>query len=146
MNENAEEFHGSKVAVFIEDRLVVMLRDDRPDIPYPNMWDFPGGGREGDETPEQTAIRETYEEIGLMLEPQTLVGKSEYFTPRGNRLFFFAAHLSADKGRGVQLGEEGQRLELMGVEEFLALPEAIDFMKTKLSDYLRARGQEVVNP
>lgn len=27
-------------------------------------WDFPGGGRDGDETPEQTALREMVEEIG----------------------------------------------------------------------------------
>lgn len=30
----------------------------------PGCWDFPGGGQEGDETAEQTAIRETREEIG----------------------------------------------------------------------------------
>jgi 8-oxo-dGTP pyrophosphatase MutT (NUDIX family) len=33
-----------------------------PDCPA--CWDFPGGGQEGEETAEQTAIRETREEIG----------------------------------------------------------------------------------
>jgi len=31
---------------------------------YPNKWAWPGGRLEGDETPEQTAVRETIEEIG----------------------------------------------------------------------------------
>jgi len=32
----------------------------------PGMWDFPGGGQEGDETAEQTAMREAREEIGFV--------------------------------------------------------------------------------
>ena len=32
----------------------------------PGCWDFPGGGSEGDETAEQTAIREAREEIGTL--------------------------------------------------------------------------------
>ena len=33
---------------------------------YPLSWCFPGGGIEGDETPEQAAIREAEEELGFM--------------------------------------------------------------------------------
>ena len=33
---------------------------------HPGEWCFPGGRREGDETAEQTAIRETIEEIGFL--------------------------------------------------------------------------------
>ncbi|MGF6633535.1 8-oxo-dGTP pyrophosphatase MutT (NUDIX family)/uncharacterized protein (DUF2267 family) [Paraburkholderia sp. MM6662-R1] len=33
---------------------------------HPGEWDFPGGKSDGSETPEQTAIRETREEIGAM--------------------------------------------------------------------------------
>jgi 8-oxo-dGTP pyrophosphatase MutT (NUDIX family) len=33
---------------------------------YPGYWCFPGGHTEDDETPEQTAIRETKEEIGFL--------------------------------------------------------------------------------
>lgn len=35
-----------------------------PDSDYPGTWCWPGGGIEGDETPEQAARRETEEEIG----------------------------------------------------------------------------------
>lgn len=34
----------------------------------PGCWDFPGGGQEGEETAEETALRETKEEIGFVPE------------------------------------------------------------------------------
>src|ERR1017187_169908 len=37
-----------------------------PDADYPGYWCFPGGTTEGDETAEQTAIRECIEEIGFL--------------------------------------------------------------------------------
>ena len=55
-------FSGAKLALFLGADLLVIKRDDRPDIPYPGYWDLPGGGREGDETPQACALRETYEE------------------------------------------------------------------------------------
>jgi len=66
-------FSGAKLALFLGVDLLVILRDDRPDIPYPGHWDFPGGGREGQETPEACALRETREEVGLVLRPSELV-------------------------------------------------------------------------
>ena len=46
------DFHGVKVAVLVGDKLLMHLRDDKPGLFNANMWDFPGGGREGNETPE----------------------------------------------------------------------------------------------
>lgn len=39
-------------------------------------WQFPQGGMEGDETAEQAAFRELYEEIGLLPEHVRLVGRT----------------------------------------------------------------------
>jgi len=52
-------------------------------------WDFVGGGAEAGESPEETAIREAKEEIGLTIEPRGLIGV--YFNrTRRILLFIFA--------------------------------------------------------
>ncbi len=38
-------------------RLLIYLRDDKPEIPFPNHWDFFGGHVEEGETPEQALVR-----------------------------------------------------------------------------------------
>jgi 8-oxo-dGTP diphosphatase len=48
-------------------RLLVYLRDDKPDIPFPNHWDFFGGHVEEGETPETSLVREVKEELGIDL-------------------------------------------------------------------------------
>ena len=51
------DFQGCKIALFCGDKLLVILRDDKENIPWPNMWELPGGGREGDESPFDCAAR-----------------------------------------------------------------------------------------
>jgi len=48
-------------------RLLIYLRDDKPEIPFPNHWDFFGGHLEEGETPEEALVREVKEEIGIDL-------------------------------------------------------------------------------
>ncbi len=43
--------------------ILVMLRDDKPSIRFPNQYDLFGGGAEKDETAEQAIIREVAEEL-----------------------------------------------------------------------------------
>ena len=45
-----------------QDEVLFLLRS--PTSNHPNEWDFPGGKADDDETPEETAKRETQEEIG----------------------------------------------------------------------------------
>ena len=40
------EFDGCKLAILYEDKILTYLRDNNLNIPYPNQYDLPGGGRE----------------------------------------------------------------------------------------------------
>ena len=62
------DFTGSKIALICGNKVLTILRDDKDDIPCPNMWELPGGGREGDESPFECVAREVYEEAKIGLE------------------------------------------------------------------------------
>lgn len=48
--------------------VLLQLRDDDPDIPYPGTWCLPGGHLEPAERPVDCAVRELREEMGLQLD------------------------------------------------------------------------------
>ena len=73
MTTEADLFHGAKIAILWRDSVVSILRDDKPEIPFPNFWDLPGGGREGSETPVECVLRETEEELSLRLSTENLI-------------------------------------------------------------------------
>ncbi len=58
------------VAVIIQnshDQVLLLLRDNKPGLPFANHWTLPGGHIEPNETIEAAAQRALLEEIGLEL-------------------------------------------------------------------------------
>ncbi len=46
-----EDFIGVKAALLLDDKIIVIQRDNKPGLPFANLWDLPGGAREAaDET------------------------------------------------------------------------------------------------
>ena len=70
---------GSSI-IFINDNneILLFLRDDKPSIPFPNMWDLPGGHVEENETPEQSIVREMKEELELDIKECELFSVNEF--------------------------------------------------------------------
>lgn len=137
-----QNFHGCKVALFIGERLLVTLRDDKPDIPFPNMWDFVGGGREGVETPEETLIREVREEVGLHVTATDLIWKKQYnanFMPDA-KVFFFVAKLPASAEFDIVFGDEGQAWKLVNQEAFWKIENMVPAYASRLKDWLVSSG------
>lgn len=57
--------------------VLLLLRDDRPDLSSPNRWATLGGHMEGSETPEQAAHREFIEETGRAPESLHYAGHND---------------------------------------------------------------------
>ena len=132
---DAEAFFGAKLALFVGGRLAVILRDDFEGLAYAGCWDFPGGGREGAETPLDCALRECSEELGIVVPRDAVVWERAYVV-NAKRSWFFAAHLPADAGAAIVLGDEGQCWRLMTPAQFLAQDKAVTFLQVRLGEYL----------
>lgn len=134
-------FSGAKLALFLGDDLLVIRRDDKPDIPWPDHWDLPGGGREEDESPKACALRETHEEVGLTVAAKDIVWANSYQRPHGT-VWFFAAHLPAETSAQVRFGSEGQGWCLMSPEVYCEHPMAVPHFAGQLRQYLDASGAD----
>jgi 8-oxo-dGTP pyrophosphatase MutT (NUDIX family) len=79
---------------------VLLLRRSEKSSFVPSAWVFPGGAIEADESAEAAAVRETFEECGIVLDPKTLVLTSRWITPKGipKRFdtWFFLARVARD--------------------------------------------------
>lgn len=133
----AQDFVGAKLALFLGDHLAVILRDDIPDIPWPGRLDLPGGGREGQESPAACALRETHEELGLVIAPAALRWGQRFIGDAGP-VWFFAAHLDVARARDIVFGNEGQGWHLMHPAAYLTDPRAIPPFQDRLRLYLGA--------
>ncbi len=62
------KIHGTNIILLNdENHVLLQLRDNKPNIPYPNMWALPGGHIDQGETALECIRREIKEEMGLDL-------------------------------------------------------------------------------
>jgi 8-oxo-dGTP diphosphatase len=127
-------FSGAKIALLCQGRLLTYQRDDKPDIPWPGLWDLPGGGREQGETPFACAARETREEFDLVLDPAWLTWTRVYPGQGANGLdtWFFVAQVPDGLFDEVTFGDEGQRWQVMEAAAFLQMDDAVVHLQQRL--------------
>jgi 8-oxo-dGTP diphosphatase len=61
-------------------KFLLYLRDNKPDIPFPDHWDLIGGHVEEGETPEEALVREVKEELDIDIKDYTFYKKYECLT------------------------------------------------------------------
>lgn len=86
-------------AIVIHEERVALLQRNRGGQIY---YVFPGGGIEGSETPEEAAVREVYEELGIVIRPEKLVAVVQW---GGHTMHFYQAALiggSFGSGSGAE--------------------------------------------
>lgn len=143
---DGRDFHGAKIALTFGERLVTYKRDNIPTIPSPGLWDLPGGGREGSETPVACALREVEEEFGLIIEPRTVRWCRPYAgaiagTPCS---YFLAASIDPERLDYVCFGSEGERWEPMRIRDFLDHAQAVPILQQRLRDWAEAQAPAVL--
>ena len=105
--------------------VLLLLRDDTVDIPFPNMWDIPGGKVEDNETPIETIRREMMEEMSIkdLGEIQLFkIIKSENIT---DYIFWKRLDLITSE---IDL-QEGQRVEYFNLERIRKTKLAFNYNK-----------------
>lgn len=134
-----ESFDGAKAALFLGDRLLVIRRDDRPDISFPGALDFPGGGRDGDESPEATLAREMREEVGLVMDRAEMLWRQSFDSATGlGRVWFYVLRMAARAEDEIIFGDEGQGWALMTPDAFLAATDAVPALQARLELWRRS--------
>jgi 8-oxo-dGTP diphosphatase len=128
----------AQVLLFDRDRkLLIYLRDDKPDIPFPNHWDFFGGHVEEKETPEDALVREVKEELGIELPEWQFF--SRYECTQGdvypNVKYIYRANI--DKRPADLVLSEGQKLTSIAMEERFNFPFA-NILGRILEDFIQA--------
>ena len=129
-------FDGAKLALIVRGELVVILRDDIPTIPWPGHWDFPGGGRDGNETPLACVLRELQEELSVALDPAHICRQHLSLNVQGQPTWFFVAQWDELDLTAVRLGDEGQSWSTMPIADYLVHPLAIPRLAQRLRLWL----------
>ena len=115
------DFTGVKAALLVEQSILVILRDNKPDIPWPNTWELPGGGREGQETPWSKIY------------PSML--------DKDRSAVFVVGRISQEQYREIRFGDEGQEFKLMPVEDFIKAEGVIPQLQERFKDYLSEKEE-----
>ncbi len=103
------------VAVIIFDNQKRILLQKRADV---GLWSIPAGHVQPGETVEQAAIREVYQDTGLHIEPQKLIGiysdpESQTFEyPDGRLVQFVTSYFQAEIIGGTTATKNKEMVEL----------------------------------
>lgn len=131
-----------KVAVIIlendKGEILLYLRDNKPEIPFPNHWDLFGGFIEDGETPEQALVREVKEELDIDLRDYDFFKK--YNCDQGDAMpnikYVYYGRISKPISE-LKL-QEGQKLQFFSKEEIPQVKFA-NILKDIVMEYLKEK-------
>lgn len=141
---DGSDFSGTKIALLHGKDTVAYLRDEKPGIPFPGLWDLPGGGRENGESPVECGLREVEEEFGLLLDPgDVLLIERHHSRAGGLDTYFCAMTIGDDDVARIRFGDEGQRWTMMPIRDFVTHARAVPHLQHRLGAFMDSGGLDV---
>lgn len=101
--------------LFHRGKILLILRDNKPDISFPNTWSPPTGGLEEGETFPICMKRELKEEINVIPARLAILGVSA----KGNGYYF--GFLNDEEADQVAISDEGQTFKFFAHRELARL-------------------------
>jgi 8-oxo-dGTP pyrophosphatase MutT (NUDIX family) len=118
------------IVVGEDERYLMQLRDQKPNIFYPGYWGLFGGAIERGDSPETSLRRELEEELGLTVETigyfTEFVFDFEFAGLRRYQRQFFEVRISEKVLPNLVLGE-GAKMQAFSAREVLTAPRVVPF-------------------
>lgn len=118
--------------------ILLYLRDNKPNIPFPNHWDLFGGYIEDGETPEEALVREVKEELDYDLKEYKFFKKYDCNEGDAHPNVKFVYIGKVDKQIEELTLQEGERLQFFSREEIPNVKFA-NILKSIVLDYISSK-------
>jgi 8-oxo-dGTP diphosphatase len=105
-----------------KNKVLLLHRDNKPSIPFPDKWQSIGGHMEAGETYDQCIRREIKEETNL--EPSTIQCLG-IIRSGDTETAIHVIYLTDEEASHAHLGNEGQEIRFVSLEEMKELPLAL---------------------
>ena len=111
-----QEVNAYFVPISEEGKILVVRRKN-------GIWEFPGGGVEFGEDPEESAIRELHEETGLRAQSIRFltITSAVFDTPHGKKHAIYVVYMGFVKGK-VDLKEEHDEYKWVSLNQLFQIP------------------------
>ena len=103
--------NGNKIivhALIKNEKGYLVTKRSKNETTFPEYWDIPGGLAEYGETPKEALIRETKEEVGLLIKPKEIIHEDSNLDKIKNLIFIRLVYLCKVKNniKDITLQEE----------------------------------------
>jgi len=118
---------GAKVFIKndILNKYILILRDNKQNIPHPNKWDIVGGGIEKGESPKDTISREVQEELDIDIYDLEFLSTEHVDLNLNGKQFNVKGHYYIAKTDVIDLSNihltEGQAVDYFSIKQMLNL-------------------------
>jgi len=138
----SQKFMKKIVAVILENNkgeILLYLRDNKPNIPFPRHWDLFGGHVEKGETPEEALIREVKEELDYDLKDYSFFKKYDCLEGDVHPNIKYVYVGKVNKTITELTLQEGEKLQFFSKNEIHNIKFA-NILKTIVMDYLNDKN------